>query len=165
MDLHVRNFHRSRDWACPLCQETNLTLLPDPTVITGQEGSGTQPEVAVTSATEALSTETPADPKPTATNPSSAEAERLETLPTHPDNVPSPTRTHAHLSIDRDASNTPSTNSDDATRIGTSQESHLSNRSRVSHNLMSSQKPPVLLDTAICILFVLLFAIICRRMV
>jgi ubiquitin-conjugating enzyme E2 J1 len=41
-------------------------------------------------------------------------------------------------------------------------------RSRRSHgttNSRGSQKPPVLLDTAICILLVLLFAIICRRVV
>lgn len=44
------------------------------------------------------------------------------------------------------------------------QESRRSNRSR-SSRASRSQKPPMLLDTAICILLVLLFAIICRRMV
>lgn len=39
-----------------------------------------------------------------------------------------------------------------------------SRRSRGTTN-RGSQKPPVLLDTAICILLVLLFAIICRRVV
>lgn len=36
---------------------------------------------------------------------------------------------------------------------------------RVVAPLQSTQKPPLLLDSAICILLVLLFAIICRRMV
>jgi len=150
MDLHDRNYQRSRDWVCPHCNETNLSLLPDATSINDQV---MLPEPPVTSTTEisSLPTEAPDESQ-------NAEAG----LPTRPDALTS----HApRLNTDHDTSNRPSTHPEAATRIETSGELHRSNHSRGNHNLSSSQKPPVLLDTAICILFVLLFAIICRRVV
>ena len=65
--------------------------------------------------------------------------------------------------IDHKASNT---RHESVTRSETSPTNQSPRRSAHTRSRSStSQKPPVLLDTAICILLVLLFAIICRRMV
>lgn len=174
-------FHRSRDWTCPHCQQTNVALLPDPSLTKDQEINGTLPESGLTTTTEhASSTEAATDPNFTNSTAASlppSEAETLGAEPpltttstdtwvsepsTQPDNVASST----HLNIHHNPS-TPPTNPENATRFeaSTVPESRRSNRSRSNHNASRSQKPPVLLDTAICILLVLLFAIICRRMV
>jgi len=165
----------SRDWMCPHCQQTNLALLPDPPLTTDQEQGDTALERAVTSTTEFSALSTEAIANSTNSSPSEAEARGKQTLPsartdglselpTQPDNLSRTIPISAHLNADHNTSSTP-TNSENATRVGTPLVTQESRRSTRSRNLSRTQKPPVLLDTAICILLVLLFAIICRRMV
>ncbi|KAF9533384.1 UBC-like protein [Crepidotus variabilis] len=162
----------SREWTCPHCQRSNVEILPDPVApiskVEKPESSdaaqpmGTEPlssgstnsdatsapETEVKPAFSSSSTSTPSDP-PQIT---------LTELPPRPSTYGSridhgqtalapsvPVRLNAATSARSETSSTPV-----FTR---------------NQNPTRSQKPPVLLDTTICILLVLLFAIICRRVV
>src|SRR5260221_9441898 len=102
MDLHDWNYHRSRDWVCPHCKETNLALLPNPTLINDQEGNMHEPPVTSMTELSSLPTEAPGPD----------ESQKVEAeLPTHP--VITPCTTPApRLNTDHDTSNRPSTNSE-----------------------------------------------------
>ncbi|KAF8969790.1 ubiquitin-conjugating enzyme/RWD-like protein [Flammula alnicola] len=185
----------SREWTCPHCQQTNLELLPDPPVQQSGRVLGSKPKSLVPSESEPPSKESDAtlasangiihaDNLPTAAQP-----KPLDTQNSEPD-----LKAAAVASQDRSgpeslatgnlatirlytppsgdsvgANSSPSVPSSASTSpvgIATSTTpSSTPTIQAVRGPTRSSQKPPVLLDTAICILLVLLFAIICRRMV
>ncbi|KIJ69486.1 hypothetical protein HYDPIDRAFT_106112 [Hydnomerulius pinastri MD-312] len=141
----------SREWVCPNCQRTNLECLPDPT----QEAATTlNPPIAVRglSRTEDEALATPLDSPP---------------LPTAPERSYAPeTSALTLITPESPASLIPA--SEPETTINQDQESSLASRSeaiRGSPQALrhSSHRPPLLLDTAICVLLVLVVALLCRR--
>ncbi|KAF8803545.1 UBC-like protein [Phlegmacium glaucopus] len=125
----------SRDWTCPHCQQTNLELLPDPP---SREEEAGQKKWGIGNV---LGSQMP--------------DEQLVVPDVGPAEVSSAT--------------SKSTVSGSAEHLSTRPTTEVTipetPRSRVQEPRQSSKKPPMLLDTAICILLVLLFAIICRRIV
>jgi len=135
----------SRGWTCPHCQQSNVGLLPDPPRTTENppeitsEGNLPPSSLAAlitTPSDEDARSETPTASSTTSSSGDHSGAADEEATPTNMEYLARPSEQDA------------------ATR-----DAQLSSLRRRGH------KPPVLLDAAICILLVLLFAIICRRMV
>ncbi|KAJ7694153.1 UBC-like protein [Mycena rosella] len=120
----------SRTWVCPHCQETNITLLPDP--VTATLGR----TLSTTSNAEQAAPSDPPAPVSEPTIPEAAVAEGPNT-PHAPNSVASP------AFIDRVADPTAAT--------------------RITQAIPKRQRPPILLDTAICVMLVLV-CIVFRRM-
>ncbi|TFK42907.1 UBC-like protein [Crucibulum laeve] len=168
----------SREWVCPHCQQSNLELLPDPLSHVSAEATGSNSGVEQTTASE---TQGPAEPPHE--SPSTLAADQLPAVDVSKDpvtpssaTVPEPPTGPVAVRTIEPLLPTPSTSIVDpitaraaplipraATVDSHSGAAEPSGRTRAMRR--SSQKPPLLLDTAICILLVLLFAIICRRMV
>jgi len=127
----------SRDWVCPQCARSNLECLPDP-----DNASNDQ-------LLHSHSTTSRANPIPVLHDPSppshQSSSETLETRPDTPDvssqSSSSSTSHEVHPAILSEASSA-------TTFIPLNR---------------SPQRPPVLLDTAICVLLVLILALLCRR--
>jgi len=144
----------SRDWVCPSCNRSNLECLPDPPQSndTSTSGSGSVGEVQTSSEAEVVPTPAEAIPPQTEVSVSEREvipggaevARRLESDDT------SSVVTSPHLSVSSAA--TSSQNISGSRQAGTAS-------FRPSH----TPRPPMLLDTAICVLLVLVFALLCRR--
>jgi hypothetical protein len=146
---------RSRDWVCPSCNRSNLECLPDPPQSndTATSGSGSVGEVQTSSEAEVVPTPAEAIPPQTEVSVSEREAipggaevvaRRLES------DDASSVDTSPHLSVSSAA--TSSQNISGSRQAGTAS-------FRPSH----TPRPPMLLDTAICVLLVLVFALLCRR--
>jgi len=134
----------SREWVCPHCQQTNLDMLPDPTDI-----NSTLNDIS-----------DPASPPPVKTN----ESVIVEEIPTTtPSPLPTSSRVEAGGAMD--TAGPQGSDSGPATFVNVVDTPAGRAQPLVVNMRRSSLKPPMLLDTAICILLVLLFAIICRRMV
>jgi ubiquitin-conjugating enzyme E2 J1 len=170
---------RSREWTCPHCKQANLALLPDPLTATVAT-SGHRVDVKETHQPDQTSmTETFAK-TPTLTTSTSTAVGISEANPATPASVQIPSDSKSsgpHPQFEPSARSSEISNNDiDSKRTITARMNFdnlgsetstvfRSRRSRGTTNSRGSQKPPVLLDTAICILLVLLFAIICRRVV
>ncbi|KAL0570591.1 hypothetical protein V5O48_011374 [Marasmius crinis-equi] len=150
----------SRSWTCPHCQQTNLELLADPVAsenptppVEIQEAQSS-PENVKSDAVPADSTNTPTPaPAETATAPPAQSDHTPSEQPADPSSSPSPPA----LAVPHTSSRVPD---------GTSPSPPVG---PVLHGPQvvvraSSNKPPLLLDTAICVILVLVFALICRRM-
>lgn len=179
----------SRDWVCPTCKKPNLECLPDPSE--GQSSHSdpaSQPPARTTSSTQLQQSETRtglierspqvldaatattvADPQihpnhsllspnliaPKPIRPIDATS---IVIPTSPLPQPSPLAPAPSLPTEQPptrASSTRAVDSQSRTQTPTPE------RARLLIN--SPARPPILLDTAICVLLVLVFALICRR--
>jgi len=170
----------SREWACPHCNQTNLELLPDPTSKENSLGKLLRSDVESNGPGIEHSTAAAAINR---NKPMTVPTQTTTVLPTQPENTPPPVTSadcinnlqdtpvsHASSSEPQRPENlcgagrSPSASSGTATGNVAGVEIRPTS---VNHDRggRRSQKPPLLLDTAICILLVLLFAIICRRMV
>lgn len=162
----------SKEWTCPHCKQTNIALLPYPPTATtnGQDVKESQ------QLDHTLTTE-PCVPlaKTTILDPPSIAVEKSETnLATQTQVLSDSKSSGLHPQSPGSSGNNDTKSTQPITaRMNFSDlrsETFVGQRSRrSSHNRgptnNSSQKPPLILDTAICILLVLLFAIICRRVV
>ena len=139
--LTICDHFRSREWVCPKCQQTNLECLPDPP----QHVATTLSEPA---GLRGLShTQDPVDPP-----------------------IPRPSPTPLPLAPERSSRPETSISDPDSATISTlvtkSEPSIPGERdSRGSQPAIRrrSHRPPLLLDTAICVLLVLLVALLFRR--
>lgn len=151
----ISNFipSRSRDWECPHCKVPNKELLPDPTPDSAKptsDGSVSEQPPALESpkdTSEACSAGIPVTPKPSEPQGGSNEKASLDDREPHRSTIPSPPVSA------RPGGSTTSVSPTAATE-------YLSPPVR-----RNSYKPPLLLDVAIMALLVLVFVIICRRMV
>lgn len=142
---------RSRSWICPVCEKTNVELLPDP------EDSPkhvqdlpsdtscprpTENSNSPVSNTPSISSDTVDAPNIKSHENPSAQAQPTltssSTFPTRPNETPAPSPVSAPT-----------------TRLRSS--APLSHRGNL--------KPPAILDATICVLLVVVFAILCRRLV
>src|SRR6266511_1105400 len=170
---------RSRNWTCSHCQQTNLALLPDPPTPTSTSKEEVEPELIPTK--EPVPSTNSSNPDFTASTMPPIVAENHEADPTYPSLTSTPDirnsellshsagqqgaritpipSSHQQSDVNIEALHESVTKSETSTNQAPRRSAHIRSRST------RSQKPPVLLDTAICILLVLLFAVICRRMV
>jgi len=146
----------SREWVCPHCQEKNLDLLPDPPI------NGSQEPSMVASSSQSPPTSL-APPSPVA----SPQLYLGAPPPYEPTPEPDVTVHTVHPSLP------PTRRSSNATLDGLS--SHAAEPSHTVHidsrhqyhvataEQNSKHRPPILLDTAICAMMVLAFALLCRK--
>ncbi|CAA7267645.1 unnamed protein product [Cyclocybe aegerita] len=165
----------SREWVCPHCKQTNLELLPDPPA----------PTTPIAATARSLGSEEPISDVVTEDSPrcdlKSASVESIP-LSTPQPNMPHIVSAVRPAPIIQLSSSTPTGDSFGMDRSTSRSSAALPRTARSEtpptptptptpsegstvHGPRSSQKPPMLLDTAIAILLVLLFAIICRRVV
>lgn len=156
---------RSRDWVCPRCNRSNLECLPDPAQPNDASTLGSVSEAKTPSEAEVVST-TPAEAVVVPPQPSESEASvsEPEANPGGADvasqsesdttSVDKTTTTSVIASSHSSASSTP-TPSQTISDVHDTRPASF----RPSH----TARPPMLLDTAICVLLVLVFALLCRR--
>jgi ubiquitin-conjugating enzyme E2 J1 len=145
---------RSRDWVCPHCKQTNAEMLPDPVAdrdshppllagLASQNAPG-----AVTKVSTALRQ----PPEPSSAPAPVAEPD-VTVHTVHP-SLP-PTRTPSTMSLDSLATR------EETTHLHAV---HLASVPKVPvASNVRTHRPPLLLDTAICMLLVLTFALICKK--
>jgi len=142
--------HLSQEWVCPKCRQTNLECLPDP----AQQAASTlnQPEHlrGLSRADDRAEAPVVRPESPSPTGPERSSPLELSTL--------------GMLTPDPPVSSTP----EPKIPITQDQESLLTSRTEASRGSTQalhhrSHRPPLLLDTAICVLVVLAVALLCRR--
>ncbi|KAL1947625.1 hypothetical protein VTO73DRAFT_13349 [Trametes versicolor] len=174
----------SREWVCPRCNMPNIEHLPDPpeasastsgsTSAAGDAPSEQKPVQNTPADPVAAPSDTPAAAPQTAeeTQPAPAQSAALEPkiiARPIPLVAPKPTRPGAVASIFTQSFTPPRTpvppslpasqpTTQPTTREGTPQPALAA-----ALRQTTPRRPPVLLDTAICVLLVLLFALVCRR--
>lgn len=145
----------SKEWTCPACKTCNSDILPDPSPATAPPPSNTLVNLLTPGSdlppSEDERQKLPMDPsvsqRPIAAAVTATVSDRSPSTVVNAA-APPPVLEARTASPEQEVSNTPAEFPRSAGAPSRSQ-----------------QKPPVLLDTAIMILFVLLFAIICRRIV
>lgn len=172
---------RSRDWVCPHCQQTNLICLPDPPA--GEQAATVEYPVAPdvpereserpASPTPDRNAVTPAATAQSASGPSSSHSADLpsaedisdEMLALHTVNPLSPSQgpSASGTSIGTTPAAFVGQTTSETTRIRSSHEEVRGFSGTGNATRRSAQKPPALLDGAICVLLTMVFAIICRR--
>ncbi|KAF8497078.1 non-canonical ubiquitin conjugating enzyme 1 [Russula emetica] len=158
----------SRDWVCPRCNRSNLESLPDPAQPNDASTPGSVSEAKTYSEVEVVPTPAEAEvvpPQPPESEASVPEGEanqggtdgasRSENDDTTSDDKTTTTVVVASSHSSASSAPTPSQNISDV--HGTHQA--VATSFRPSH----TARPPMLLDTAICVLLVLVFALLCRR--
>ena len=159
---------RSRDWVCQRCNRSNLECLPDPAQPNDVSTPESVSEAKTSSEAEVVPPPAEAEvvpPQPPESkasvpeqdaNPGSADgATRSESDDTTSDDKTTTTSVVASSQSSASRTPTPSQNISDV--HGARQAVPAS--FRPSH----TARPPMLLDTAICVLLVLVFALLCRR--
>ncbi|KAH9842906.1 UBC-like protein [Rhodofomes roseus] len=159
----------SREWVCPKCNCTNLELLPDPP----SDASRAAPPNAESQITEVPAASpgplTPATPaviadvkqKASADEPPRAQVDAPS--PSIPIVAPRPQRPSPPPSILTTPIDTTPTPRTVSPRPDGASSAQLQQAAGPKRDAQSSGRPPVLLDTAICVLLVLLFALIVKR--
>jgi len=153
----------SRGWVCDRCNQSNLQSLPDPPS-PNDAASASDPAPSLTTTTEdktpaetdASGVPTPAPAEETAT-PLVRSPEVEASVPVR---VATPPEAEGAVNVAM-ALSSPHPN---ASRGGHQVNPAASSpRPTRTHTTTTSVRPPMLLDTAICVLLVLVFALLCRR--
>jgi len=135
----------SREWVCPHCQQSNLELLPDPPAAEEAPIAELNPSTPPHSDVHAESLQQHNEETEIATP---MTVHGVDSLRTSHSGVSSTAMTASPTFINRVTMDTPP-----------AEPAVVETVQRQSH------KPPVLLDSAICVILVVIFALICRRMV
>ncbi|EMD38616.1 hypothetical protein CERSUDRAFT_113795 [Gelatoporia subvermispora B] len=167
----------SREWVCPRCNQSNLEVLPDPP---SGGASSTNTSTATDTQTSNDDVQTPEFAPPSTGNASSqitaihehaceppvasspvtvvSSVKLVAPIPTRPQASP-PVLSHRSPSPPAQRSKT------DTPREHAETPSHQASgvQPSIAAVLSVPRRPPVLLDTAICVLLVLMFALICKR--
>ncbi|KAI9457746.1 UBC-like protein [Lactarius psammicola] len=163
----------SRDWVCPRCNQSNIQSLPDPPQPNDSVSASASASPSTTTTTEEkTSAEADASGVPT---PAPAEAVDVTVTPVvRSPEVESPTPIPMRTATQSDdagretevAANGVTSSSSPASayrgghQVGPAAPSlHHQTRTHAT----TTVRPPMLLDTAICVLLVLVFALLCRR--
>jgi len=158
----------SRDWVCQRCNRSNLECLPDPAQLNDASTLGSVSEAKTSSEAEVVPTPAEAEVVPPQPQESKASVPEREANPGGVNGAP--------------RSESDDTTSDDKTTTASvvaSSQSRASSAPTPSQNISDvhvarqavpasfrpsyTARPPMLLDTAICVLLVLVFALLCRR--
>jgi ubiquitin-conjugating enzyme E2 J1 len=154
---------RSRDWVCQRCNRSNLECLPDPAQPNDAPTSGSVSEAKTSSEAEVVPTPAEAGVVPPQPPESKASVSEREANPGDADvarrseSDDKTTMTSVVASSHSSASSAPTPPQNISDVHGARQAIPAS--FRPSH----TARPPMLLDTAICVLLVLVFALLCRR--
>lgn len=171
------SFRRSREWTCPRCHSTNLEHLPDPPPSDGSASSSSSETSSTDTSTSAPSpapasessdnvvVTIEAPPEASAAPEENGQYQAQEPPPQMPVVhrpipliAPKPTRPHTQASIVTQSYTPPRTpDTQPASRRDTPQPA------LVAAVRQTPRRPPVLLDTAICVILVLMFALVARR--
>jgi len=158
----------SREWVCPRCNRSNLECLPDPPAADAGPSMSVSPSPAIVAPTptpiptpfiEKTATEQSSAPHLSSAShesPSSS-VQLVAPVPTRPSAPPAiltrriatPVQNTKSLPSDRESSPMPQTQADFPALAAAINQ--------------SARRPPVLLDTAICVLLVLVFALVVKR--
>ncbi|KAJ8517553.1 hypothetical protein ONZ45_g5271 [Pleurotus djamor] len=140
----------SREWTCPHCKQTNLELLPDPP---------SQPEVVPAINPSDIPAQSTSPVSTSSTSPPSSDTSEDEPVVVHEVNafMPSGGATGPSTPSPAFIARAPR----DSTLVGAPPTDEAT--PTASGPRRSPQRPPLLLDTAICVLLVLVFALLCRR--
>ncbi|KII88954.1 hypothetical protein PLICRDRAFT_159917 [Plicaturopsis crispa FD-325 SS-3] len=150
----------SRDWICPHCQQKNIECLPDPPI-------GGSTSVAEGSSSNVAESETPAStqsssPAPARPLESNVSESAIPTLVSEPE-----ADVAATTSSEETEPTTPAHIAPSDTRAGRPADSLLvtgvSPTTAQALHRSPTTRPPLLLDTVICVLLVLVFALVCRK--
>jgi len=159
---------RSRDWVCQRCNRSNLECLPDPAQPNDAPTPESVSEAKTSSEAEVAPTPAEAEVVPPQTPESKASVSEREANPGGTDGANRPesdgtasddktTMASVVASSHSSASSAPTPSQNISDVHGARQAVPAS--FRPSHTV----RPPMLLDTAICVLLVLVFALLCRR--
>lgn len=155
---------RSRDWVCQRCNRSNLECLPDPAQPNDASTSESVSEAKTSPEAEVVPTLAEAEVVPPQPPESEASVSEREANPGDADiarrsesDTTSTTMTSVVASSHSSASSAPTPPQNIPDVHGARQAIPAS--FRPSH----TARPPMLLDTAICVLLVLVFALLCRR--
>ena len=140
---------RSRDWVCPRCNRSNLECLPDPPQSNDSSTSGSGSVREVQTSSEAEVVPTPAEAIPPQPSQIEASVPEREVIP---DEAEGARRSESDDTSPHSSVSSVATSSQNIRQAGPAS-------FRPSH----TPRPPMLLDTAICVLLVLVFALLCRR--
>lgn len=130
---------------CPRCQRSNLTCLPDPSPESKPVGEATVGDGARAATSE-----------PDAVVPLATIAPEDVPLPATPNLPPAPAPAEPTLAPRRVSVQRAPTPAPPAAAVTRAVEARTPR--------VSSPRPPILLDTAICVLLVLVLALICRKL-
>ncbi len=159
-------FLRSRVWVCPRCNLSNLECLPDPDPAQPDVAStpGTVSEVKTSSETDIVPTPAEAEVVPPQLPQSEASISEREADPGGTDGV---SRLESDDTITTSVVASPRSSVSSApTSLQTISDVRgvvLQAGTPASFHPSRTARPPMLLDTAICVLLVLVFALLCRR--
>jgi ubiquitin-conjugating enzyme E2 J1 len=159
---------RSRDWVCQRCNRSNLDCLPDPAQANDASTPGSVSEAKTSPEAEVIPTPAEAEVVPPQPPVSDVSVSEREANPGGADGV---SRSGSDDTISDDKTMT--------TTVVASSRSSASSAPTPSQNISDvhgarqafpasfrpshTARPPMLLDTAICVLLVLVFALLCRR--
>ncbi|KAI9433983.1 non-canonical ubiquitin conjugating enzyme 1 [Lactarius indigo] len=156
----------SRDWVCPRCNHSNLQSLPDPPP-QNDSGSASASTSPPTTTTTGEKTSAEADASGVLTTPA---VDVTVTPVVRSPEVKHPTPPNTTGRETEAIVNGATTSSSPPPSSASSRGGHQvvgpvasSLHQTRTHTTTSSVRPPMLLDTAICVLLVLVFALLCRR--
>ncbi|KAI0736875.1 UBC-like protein [Fomitopsis betulina] len=156
----------SRDWVCPKCNCPNLELLPDPS-----SGGGSSDESSTAEETSAASSTVPSIPATPAVIADVKQKGPADTLPPRTDASapqipilsPRPQRPSPPPAILINPLSIPQTPQTVSPRPAAEAVQQINVPKAPAAPSSSRLRPPVILDTVICVLLVLLFALIAKR--
>jgi ubiquitin-conjugating enzyme E2 J1 len=154
---------RSRDWVCPRCNRSNLECLPDPAQPNDASTLGPVSEAKTPSEAEVVPTPMPPQPPE-----SEASVSEPEANPGGADGA-SQSESDDTTSVDKTATTSVVASSHSSASSAQTPSQNISDvhgaRQTVPASFRPSHtaRPPMLLDTAICVLLALVFALLCRR--
>jgi ubiquitin-conjugating enzyme E2 J1 len=159
---------RSRDWVCQRCNRSNLECLPDPAQANDASTSGPVSEAKTSSEAEVIPTPGDAEVVPPQPPKSEVSVSEQEANPGGADGA-SRSGSDDTTSGDKTTMTTVVASSHSSASSAPTPSQNISNvhgarqAVPVSFRPSHTARPPMLLDTAICVLLVLVFALLCRR--
>ncbi|KAH9967885.1 ubiquitin-conjugating enzyme/RWD-like protein [Russula dissimulans] len=163
----------SRDWICTRCNRSNLECLPDPPQPNDTSASGSASEVKSSSETDAVPTPVQAEAEVVSSESQPVESHASVSGPeSAPDSSDSTggtgtTRSESDVKFLRAASSSLAPSPAGASTPLSGARGPPSRQAGTapfySSHAPATVRPPMLLDTAICVLLVLVFALLCRR--
>lgn len=186
IDFPIRN--RSREWVCPKCKQSNLECLPDPPAVPSSSGSSSQSDSS-SSHSHSLGSTAPSTPPTDGLTKKESPRDEFPSGPPQPEQqqpsdasactvplvAPTPTRPLRPSSIITRNEPLPAEpakprspdQAPERERQAPPVPVHPENfqPTLAAALRQSPRRPPLLLDTAICVLLVLLCALIYRRLV
>lgn len=153
-------YPRSKEWYCIRCNRSNIECLPDPPESSDPSSSGPLPKVKTSPETEVIPNT--AEAMPPQTTESNVSVSVREATPEGVDSAPRSESGDGASVIAPPPARAPTPSQNFS---GVRGARHAAGSAPPFHpsQIHTSVRPPMLLDTAICVLLVLVFALLLRR--